>query len=84
MKCQRNLPLIWCWSDTNVNSHENKIKEWIKEKLKCDLITDNVLIPGYEASTVIRITRKDSSDKKDCFSDALTRSMVQYIEIEYE
>ena len=84
MKCKRNPPLIWNNSnDTIANSDENKMKKWIQGKLKCDLITDMLLIPGYEASTVIRIARKGSYDRKDCFNAALSRSMVQYIEIKY-
>ena len=88
LKCNRKLPLIWL-SDQDyksiinkVNSDENEVKKWMKGESDCDLITDYPMVQGTEFSTVIYITNAPKKQESDRFKNVITRSMVQYLEIQ--
>ena len=67
----RELPLIWI-EDCSCNSKKDQIKDWIRGKSKCDLITDRILMHGFEASTCI-------SFSSSTVSNVLSRTRVKHI-----
>ena len=67
----REPTLIWI-DDCSFNSNEDQIKDWIRGKSKCNLITDLSVMPGFEASTLVSFVSND----KDT---ALSRTRVKHI-----
>ena len=68
----REHPLIWTEFATNFNSTEDQIKDWIRGKSKCDLITDRYLIHGFEASICISFSSSTTTN-------ILSRTRVKYV-----
>ena len=67
----REPPLIWIEA-CSFNSREDQIKDWIRGKSKRDLITDRVLIHGFEASTCISFSSSNTTN-------ILSRTRVKHI-----
>ena len=67
----REPPLFWI-DDCSFNSNEDQIKDWIRGKSKCDLITNFTLMEGFEASTCI------SFSSATVYS-ALSRTRVKHV-----
>ena len=67
-------PLIWL-DDCSFNSNEDQIKDWIRGKSKCDLISDLYLMPGFEAATLF-------SFSSDSVFNALSRTRVKHVHFE--
>ena len=67
----RESPLIWLEA-CSFNSKIDEIKDWIRGKLKCDLITDRCLIHGFEASTCISFSSSNTTN-------ILSRTRVKHI-----
>ena len=87
IECQRNPPLIWL-SDydkatrNKIDSDKEAVKKWVMGELDCDCISDSSLVRGFEFPSVICITNHAKKDDRDRFSEILTRSMVQYMEVQ--
>ena len=67
----REPPLIWLEACSS-NSTKDQIKDWIRGKSKRDLITDRVLIHGFEASTCISFSSSTTTN-------ILSRTRVKYV-----
>ena len=68
----REPPLIWI-QDCSFNSNEDQIKDWIRGKSKCDLISDLFLMPGFEASTLFSFA---SNDKDSTLSRTRVKNIL--------
>ena len=64
--------LIWTDNSKNLNSNEDQIKDWIRGKSKCDLISDFLLMPGFEATSLF-------SFSSISISNALSRTRVKHV-----
>ena len=67
----REPPLILLEA-CSFNSKKDQIKDWIRGKSKCDLITDRYLIHGFEASTCISFSSSTTTN-------ILSRTRVKYV-----